>query len=261
MYAIISLLIVLVFSVIITKVAAVALVHTGLSKQIARLQARSAFTGVGFTTAESERMVNHPVRRKILMLLMVLGNAGIVTAVSTLIIGMVGRSESESLAPRVVLLVGGLVVLWAAASSQWVDARLSRLISWALRRWSDLDIRDYASLLQLTRDYAVVELAVSEGDWLCDCYLNQLDLPAEGVLVLAIQRGSARFIGAPSGKTKIEAGDTVILYGRSETFKNLDERRKGLTGGREHQENVRRHEQVKTEEIITQDETEIAQES
>lgn len=249
MYAIVSLLVVLILSVTITKVASVALIHTGLSREIARLQARSAFTGVGFTTSESEKIVNHPTRRRILMMLMVLGNAGIVTAMSTLILGLVDTPDDSSLVMRIVLLVSGLVVLWTVASSQWVDLRLSRLVNRALTRWTDLDVRDYASLLQLTHDYAVIELAVSETDWLCGHHLHELDLSAEGVLILGIQRPSGRFLGAPSGDSKIEAGDTLILYGRSDTLAELDRRSKGFTGSWAHREKVREHEQKQQREL------------
>jgi len=78
MIAIISLLMVLVFSLLITRIATIALTYTGLSRQSAKFQARSAFTEVGFTTSESEKVVNHPVRRRILLLMMLIGNAGIV---------------------------------------------------------------------------------------------------------------------------------------------------------------------------------------
>lgn len=54
-------------------------------KESSKFQARSAFTGVGFITDESERVVNHPVRRRILLLLMILGNAGILTGMASLI--------------------------------------------------------------------------------------------------------------------------------------------------------------------------------
>jgi Trk-type K+ transport system membrane component len=86
MISIVTLLIVLTLSILITRIATVALTHTGLSRESAKFQARSAFTGVGFTTSESEKVVSHPVRRRILLTLMLLGNAGIVTAVSSLIV-------------------------------------------------------------------------------------------------------------------------------------------------------------------------------
>jgi len=89
MVAISSLLLVLVFSLLITRIATIALTYTGLSRQSAKFQARSAFTGVGFTTSESEKVVNHPVRRRILLLMMLVGNAGIVTVIATFILGFI----------------------------------------------------------------------------------------------------------------------------------------------------------------------------
>lgn len=87
MAGIISVILILVVSILITRIATVALTHTGLSKKSSKFQARSAFTGVGFTTNESEKVVNHPVRRKILLILMILGNAGIISGITSLIIG------------------------------------------------------------------------------------------------------------------------------------------------------------------------------
>jgi len=86
MAGIVTVILILIFSILITRVASIALTHTGLSRESAKFQARSAFTGVGFTTTESEKVVNHPVRRRILLLLMILGNAGIIKGVASLII-------------------------------------------------------------------------------------------------------------------------------------------------------------------------------
>lgn len=82
MIAAITLFLVVALSALITKVATIALMHTGLSTQSARFQARSAYTAAGFTTSESEKIMNHPVRRKIIFNLMLIGNAGIVTVMS-----------------------------------------------------------------------------------------------------------------------------------------------------------------------------------
>jgi hypothetical protein len=49
------------------RVATSALVMTGMARESARFQARSAFLGVGFTTGEAESVVDHPVRRRIAM--------------------------------------------------------------------------------------------------------------------------------------------------------------------------------------------------
>ena len=53
--------------------------------------------GVGFTTKESETLVNHPVRRRIVRILMWGGYSGIVVSVATIVSG-VGSSDGASCA-------------------------------------------------------------------------------------------------------------------------------------------------------------------
>lgn len=244
MVAILTILIVLIFSLLIARIATVALTLTGLSRESARFQARSAFTGVGFTTGEAERVVNHPVRRRILMLLMLLGNAGIVTAIASLVLTFVGVNSTSNWLWRFVFLALGLSILWFVATSRWIDRRLTPLISWALKRWSDIDVRDYARVLHLAGDYGVIELQVEEQDWLAERTLAELDLPHEGILVLGIQRQNGDYIGAPKGQARIKAGDTVIMYGRSPVLADLDERRSDWSGDVAHQRSIAEQRQV-----------------
>lgn len=252
MISIISLLVVVVLSMLVVRVATVALTLTGLSNELARFQARSAFTGAGFTTNESERVVGHPVRRRIIMLLMLLGNAGIITAVSSLILSFVGAQQAGGLTGslwfRITALLTGLVVLWAIAHSRWVDQRLSRLIAWSLGRWTRLEARDYASLLHLSGDYAVVELQVEPNDWLADRELRELHLSDEGVVALGIERAAGDFLGAPRGHTTLAAGDTVIFYGPRSTLHDLDDRRAGSEGNWDHYKAVDKQRQVDLQE-------------
>jgi hypothetical protein len=159
MLAIASLFVVISLSLLVTRIATLLLVHTGLSRESARFQARSAFTGCGFTTSESERVVNHPVRRRVLMTLMLLGNAGIVTAVSSLMLTFVDqRDDGLGAGTKFLIVAVGIAVLWILGSSQWLDARLSHLIERLLARYTRLDVQDYASLLHLTDEYRVTEL-------------------------------------------------------------------------------------------------------
>lgn len=81
MVAIAAVLTIVTISVLVTRVAATALETTGVSAELAHFQARSAFTGVGFTTSEAEAVVDHPVRRRIMLVLMLTGNAGLVSVV------------------------------------------------------------------------------------------------------------------------------------------------------------------------------------
>jgi len=252
MGAIVSLLVVLIVSMIVVRVASTALSMTGLSQELARFQARSAFTGAGFTTNESEKVVHHPVRRRIIMLLMLLGNVGIVSAISSLVISFVPNEETtswtETLWFRLGTLAVGLGALWTLAGSAWVDRRVSIIIGWALKRWTSLELRDYASVLHLSKGYMVSEFSVRESDWLAGGQLQNLNLASEGVLVLGIEKPDGTYLGAPRGPTTIEAGDTLFLYARRESLEALDRRRAGHEGNWEHHRAIDRQRQVEAEE-------------
>ncbi|MDX1649777.1 MAG: TrkA C-terminal domain-containing protein [Myxococcota bacterium] len=239
MIAILTLLTVIVVSVLVTRVAAVMLAHTGMSREMARFQARSAFTGVGFTTWESEAVVNHPVRRRIVLTLMLLGNAGFVTAVSTLILGFVGRQSPGEVWGRILVLAAGLAVLWRLATSAWVDRHLSRLVDRALRRFTDLEVRDYASLMQLGGDYKLSELTVDEDDWVADRPLRDTRLRDEGMIVLGVHRADGTYLGAPEGDTRIVPGDTLLIYGPEDSVAQLDARRQDASGEEQHRQATR----------------------
>ncbi len=116
MTAVLTLLVVVMLSLLVTRAATIALAATGLSRESARFQARSAFSGAGFTTSESESVVNHPVRRRIIMWLMLAGNAGIVAVVASLVLTVVEPGSNLSVLARPITLVGPgrLAALWVA---------------------------------------------------------------------------------------------------------------------------------------------------
>jgi len=214
MIAVVSVLFILAVSLLITRIATVALQLTGLSKANARFQARSAFTGVGYTTSEAENTVNHPVRRRIVMLLMLLGNVGLVSVMSTVVLSLLGADESRFWA-RAGLMSGGLLLLSLVATSKWIDRRLSSLISWALARWTDLDTRDYANLLHLADGYGVTEVMVQRGGVLDSTSVVDAGLQKMGLQVLGVQRADGSYEGAPSADSVLKPGDLVFLYGRN----------------------------------------------
>lgn len=242
MVAAISLLVAIMLSILITRVATVALTLTGLSKEVARFQARSALTGAGFTTSETEKVLNHPVRRRIIMFLILVGSAGLASVVATLILSFTGTSGGQA-AARGGFIVLGLVVLIVLARSRLVDRWLSRAIERALRRFTTLDVRDYASLLRLTGNWSIAELEVRDGDWVAGRTLAELDLPHEGLLVLGIERRDGRWVGAPKGTAALHAGDTVYVYGMEETVADLDARPKDERGERDREAARRRYQE------------------
>lgn len=235
---IVALLTVLALSLIITRLATAALVLTGLSEEAARFQARSAFTGTGFTTREAEQVVNHPVRRRIVMVLMILRSAGLLTIVISLILSFAQPAGQAERLYRLLWLIGGVMVLWAMAQSHWIDRGMQWIIARALQRWTDLDVRDYAGLLRLSGDYSVMKVQLEEGDWLEGRKVRDCLLADEGVTILGIYRDDGSYVGVPNGETELYAGDALVVYGRSDVLRELDRRRQGRSGDRAHAEAV-----------------------
>lgn len=249
MTAILTLWLVIMLSILLTRIASVVLTHTGMSRQSARFQARSAFSGAGFTTQESEQVVNHPVRRRVVLTLMLLGNAGIVTAVSSLILAFVRTGDSGiALSIKIPLLIAGVLGLWILAGSKLVDRLLSRLAERLLSRWTDLEVHDYAGLLHLGGDYRIAELGIEEGGWLDGRPLGEAEIAEEGVVVLGISTADGEWLGTPGADTTPSAGDTLVVYGQGETIAALQRRRQGAGAEQDHERAVRRHREVATRE-------------
>lgn len=221
---IIVLLLTIFISLVINRIATAALTYTGMSKEMARFQARSAFSTVGFTTTEAENVVKHPVRRRIIMLLMLMGNVGLVTVLASLM-GSVVQIYEDSGYPllfNLFVLVCGLVLIWALSSSQWLDTKVSQAVTWALNRYTQLEAYDFMELLNLEEGYIVTEMIVEETDWLVGRQLADLRLSDGGVHVLSIRRRDGEFSGAPTGPTYVRKGDMLILYGAREDVIRLD---------------------------------------
>ncbi len=228
-------LLALTISLIVIRVGTMALMLTGLSREAARFQSHSAFTGVGFTTSESEAIVEHPVRRHLTMGLMMLGNIGMATVIATLTATLLSKSTSENWGLSLAVLAFGVLVLWLLATSAWIERQFNRPIAFALRKFSKLDVRDYVSLLELSNGFSVSELLVEGDDWIADKTLVELGLAREGVLVLGIRRHNGIYLGAPSSSNRIEASDTLVIYGPLKRLEELDSRCCGIEGDEAHQ--------------------------
>ena len=250
---IVLLLCIILGSVLITRIGAIALEITGLSKQSSVFQARSAYTNCGFTTSEAEKVVNHPVRRHIVMALMFLGHLGVASVAGTILLTAM-KFDSESWKTSAIQLSIGTVVLLFLATSKWINWITEKIIRWALRRFTKLKTLDYHGLMHLKDGYVVSEMNVKEEDWLANRSLRELLLSKEGVLILGIEKPDGKtYVGIPEGYHVIQPEDTLILYGHEERLKKLDERRKGWAGDQEHQLAVadKNEEEEKTNELLS----------
>ncbi len=238
MIAIISFFSILIISVIIVRVASIMLRLTGLSQDVAKFQARSAFTGTGFTTREAEGIINHPVRRRIIQSLMLIGNIGVVSFISSIIISVLTLEFTGSLPLLGGIAGGGILLLLLITKSRLIELIFTKIVQRLLKKWTRLYTHDYASLLNLQAEYEVTTFTVPETSWFTDRMIRDLQLTDEGVLILAVRRTDGYFIGTPKSTTVIYRGDQVIMYGREPLLRTIVDRPAGEAGDQAHREAV-----------------------
>jgi len=235
--SLLSFLVAVFVSATIVRIGSVALELTGLSKEVASFQALSAFAGVGFTTSESEKVVNHPLRRKIIRTLMFLGNAGINTMIATLVLTFVNKTTTQ-MTVNFLWLVVGLSVFVLFFRSKFIEKWMRRGIKKVLLKISpSLKILDYYHLLGIEKGYEICRVKVRKGSWLANKTLSELELSKEGILVLGIIRKRGRkesYLGMPKGNIKILPGDILVCYGPANLTEKLAKREKGKEGEKEH---------------------------
>lgn len=220
MIALFSLLIIVALSIIVVRIGAIALELTGLSSEIASFQAQSAFSGVGFTTVESESIVTHPVRRRIIRVLILLGSAGVTTCIATLVLAFVGQTGKNVLI-RGELLLLGLLGIFLVARSKHIYNIMKVIITKALEKFTRLSIYDYEQLFGLGEGYAIAKITIKQDNPLSNKPIAELKSLLEDVLILAIYRkagGKTEFIGAPHGNVIINIGDELICYAKEEAI-------------------------------------------
>jgi K+/H+ antiporter YhaU regulatory subunit KhtT len=238
--AIFTLFIIVLLALLVNRIATVALVFTGMSREMARFQARSAFSTVGFTTSESESVVNHPVRRRIISILMIMGNAGFVGLIATVLATFTGEASGLNIWVRIGVLAAVLTLLWCIGMSKWLDNQLYRTITWALKRWTNLEARDFVNLLRMGEGYWITELIIRRAGWLTDKRLDELYLTDIGLVVLGIERVNGAFIGSPTGTDRIHGEDKLIVYGSKDNLTAFEETRSVPNGERKHQQYVKK---------------------
>jgi hypothetical protein len=205
------LVIVILVSFLIVRIGGLALEMTGMEPSRARFQALSAFTGTGFTTQEAELVVTHPARRQIVIVLMILGNAGIVTVISTFVVSLLQR-DAYRFTLNIILILAAVVLVWRLALSTRVAEMLKTRVQKRLLKNPRFQPLAFEYVLQQAKGYGIIRVAVEESSHLAGKTLSELGTTSKGVLVLSIER-EGEVIPVPKARDKIQIGDALLCFG------------------------------------------------
>jgi hypothetical protein len=213
-----ALVIIVLGALLVVKIGSSALQMTGMSKPVASFQAASAFFGVGFTTSEAEQVVSHPVRRKIILHLIVAGNIGLTSALATLLVTFMGSSE-RGLGMTFAwlgMIALGLLVVGMFFNLRVINDPVDRFMRMTLEKAGMSKVMDYDYLLNLQDGFCVYDGEIhGKHPWVGKA-LWQIRPADAGVIVLGIYRNNGEFIGAPKKDTIVEPEDVLMVYGRDE---------------------------------------------
>ena len=215
MYAVATFLVVAVLSMAFTQMAAGALIATGLPPEVATFQARSAFSGAGFTTTEAENVVNHPARRRIIGTTMFVGNLGTPTLVVTVLVGFLAPGPGNT-TERTLVVLSGLAFLFLMIANKPAQRQLAKVGQRQARKRiiPRLEARTN-ELFVVEDDFIIGSVRVADDPEPTVRSLRGMDQALPKVKVLGVRHGES-FLGVPPVDVHLDTGDEIVVYGRRE---------------------------------------------
>jgi len=219
MGAALTLLVLLAGSLVIVRIASVALRLTGLPDHVARFQSISALTGAGFTTSESEAIVNFPIRRRIIVSLMIFGNLGLVSVLSTFVLAF-GESagDTEAMVRQGLMVLVVIAFILFVMTNNLLDRILCGALSKILVRVLKFDQRHAKTVLALDDDYSVVE-HVYRGTK--DIPLPDIVLASFGLNILSVRGTDQTHFDEFGRNFLVGQNETLICFGSQKNHQKL----------------------------------------
>jgi len=226
--------IVLVASFMIVRVGAVAFQLTGLEWSLAKFQALSCFSGTGFTTKEAELITGNKQRRRIASILMVLGNAGLVSMIAAIASALNPQytllaklsefflpfSIPGGLAPWINLgiIILAVYLVYRVFMNRKFLSKLTILLRRKIVGTKIFRPVSFEELLFLTGGYGVSRIDVGQSSPIANKTLAESRLRKKDIAVLAIVRADTT-LPNPDAGTEILPGDELISFGKMENMR------------------------------------------
>ncbi len=198
---------------------------TGLNKDKARFQTLSLLTTSGFTTTESEDVLNSPKRRRIAMFAMFFGymfSVVIASAIINLSRGFVGNTKITNLVNTAIIAIAIIVIFYITRSKR-VTNGLNKIIKKRIVKY--IAVKQHVNplyVLDTHGKFVICEVTITnvpedlKGKTLIQAEVRQ----KYDISVLTIKHGN-EIKTIDANKDILSKGDKIIVFGDMSKIKTL----------------------------------------
>ncbi|KAB7704918.1 hypothetical protein F9802_15245 [Bacillus aerolatus] len=184
---------------------------TGLETAVSRYQVVSMLTGTGFTTDESQLIIDHPVRRRLSMFLILFGAFSLAVIISSITNILSDDLRIKELSIINVVLLTMLLI----GKTPFIRNKLNKKFHYEMEKKLELSELPVKEALYLGEDDLVTDVFISEESDFIGRKVTDLIGRDEDISVLFIKRGKVN-IRRQLEKEKIQEGDQLFIYGNKE---------------------------------------------
>lgn len=189
---------------------------TGLDRKIARFQVISMLTGTGFTNDESDSILNHPMRRKITMFLILFGAfsmAVIISSISSILSDDLRLTE-------LTFIITTLLVIFMVMNLPFFRNKMTNALKSEMETHYELCEHPIQEVMFWEDTDTVMEIGIQEDSDLIDKNAGELLKKGQDIQLLFIQSGEVK-IRKGIDEYDIQMGDQLFLYGNREEIEEM----------------------------------------
>lgn len=218
--------VIIVFYIVIVQVLVVLFRITGLTEEKARFQVISLLTNSGYTTKESELIVDVMPRRKLARGIMLFGYTFSITVVSVFVNMMVSlpASEKNEVWPALIIVSALFVVFLIVWRIPIVKTAMNSVVERLGRKWIYGDQRNTILVQDEYPRGVVAQVTLnSMPQDVKGKTLHDLQLPEKyGIHVVLVNRNGVLEVDT-DGKTILQEGDVATVFGPIKAIRHVFE--------------------------------------
>ena len=190
---------------------------TGMPISKARFQVISLLSSTGFTTKESEMIVQHPTRRKLASWLMIFSYVSTATFISFFVSMLSDTVTSIGFFAVIVIFLFVILIFHKSSLLEKIENKIEDKILKS-ELWNKINSKT-SILITSSRGYGIYEVYISKTNRLIGKSIKESELKSKEIEVLNIDKGD-KFIKFPLPDYVFDIFDKVTVYGN---LKNIRE--------------------------------------